>query len=74
MAVAQIGPLTSAFEALATGVGAGILLGGFASGVYRLATKRPRKELEGRVLTDGYVGGVAAVLVVLIDLVVRYGA
>lgn len=59
---------------LATAVGAGILLGGFASGVYRLAMRRPRGELEMRVLPDGYAGGVVAVLVVLIDLVVRYGS
>jgi hypothetical protein len=74
MAVAQIGPLTSAFEALAAVVGAGIVLGGFASGVYRLAATRPRDELETRVLPDGYAGGVVAILVVLIDLAVRYGA
>jgi hypothetical protein len=61
------------FEALATAVGAGIVLGGFVSGIYRLATKRPRGELETGVLTDSYAGGVVAVLVVLIDLVVRYG-
>lgn len=33
MALAQIGPVTNAMEALATAVGAGMLLGGFLAGV-----------------------------------------
>jgi hypothetical protein len=72
-ALAQVGPFTAVFEALAAAVGAGIVLGGFALGIYRLTTKHPREELEARVLMDGYAGGLVGVLVTLIDLVVRYG-
>lgn len=73
MGLAQIGPLTAVFEGLAAAVGAGIVLGGFALGIYRLATRHPREELEARVLMDGYAGGLLGVLIALIDLVVRYG-
>jgi hypothetical protein len=73
MTFAQIGPLTAAFEALATAVGAGVLLGSFAVGTFGLVAKWPRKELGARALTDGYVGGGVGVLVSLLDLVLRYG-
>ena len=73
MAFAQIGPLTTVFEALATAVGAGIVLGSFAIGTVGLVAGWPRHELAGRALTDGYVGGIAAVLIVLADLLFRYG-
>jgi hypothetical protein len=73
MAVARIGPLTGILEALAAAVGAGILLGGFTIGLCRMIAGRPRRTLEMHVLTDGYFGGAAAVIVVLLDLVVRYG-
>lgn len=73
MAIAQIGPLTGLLEGIATAVGAGILLGSFTMGVYGLAFGRPRQDLEERVLTDGYFGGLLGIGVVLLDVVLRYG-
>jgi hypothetical protein len=73
MTVAQIGPLTTLFEAVAAAVGAGIVLGGFTMGTYRLMARQPREELETRVLADGYMGGIVGVLVVFLDLILRYG-
>jgi hypothetical protein len=73
MAVAQIGPYTTALEAGATAVAAGIVLGSFAMGIYRLMKKRPRRELEAQVLIDGYVGGIIGAFVALFDLILRYG-
>jgi hypothetical protein len=73
MAFAHVGPLTTVFEALATAIGAGVLLGSFAMGTVGLVARWPRKELGARALTDGYVGGIVGVLVVLFDLVIRYG-
>jgi len=71
MALAQVGPLTVAFEALAAAVGAGIVLGSFAAGIYRLANSQRRLHIETRVLSDGYAGGLVGVLVVCLDLVLR---
>jgi hypothetical protein len=73
MELAQIGPLTAAFETVATAVGAGIVLGGFAFGTARHLAGWPRKALEARIVTDGYIGGVVGVLVILGDLILRYG-
>ena len=73
MPYAQVGPFTALFEALAAAVGAGVVLGSFGFGVYRLTMKRPRRELEARVLVDGYIGGATAAVVVLLDLLLRYG-
>ena len=72
MTFAQIGPLTALFEGLATAVGAGIVLGGFTVGLYRFWTSRSRLELENNVLLDGYLGGIAGVSMVLLDLLMRY--
>jgi hypothetical protein len=73
MALAQIGPLTAAFETVAAAVGAGIVLGGFAFGTARHLAGSPRKAVEARVLTDGYIGGVVGVAVIVGDLMLRYG-
>lgn len=71
--VLQIGPFTAVFEAVATAVGAGIVLGSFAMGTVGLVARWPRHELAARALTDGYVGGIAALFIVLADLLLRYG-
>jgi hypothetical protein len=67
MELAVIGPLTSASEALATAVGAGILLGSFIAGAVGMVLGVPRIKLSERVLTDGYFGGILAVLAVALD-------
>jgi hypothetical protein len=74
MALAQIGPITTFFEGLATAVGAGILLGGFVLGLSRFWANRSRRELENNVLLDGYLGGIAGAGAVLLDLLMRYAA
>lgn len=58
---------------MASAVGAGIVLGGFAVGTYRLMAGQPRRELETRVLADGYAGGIVGALVACLDLILRYG-
>jgi hypothetical protein len=73
MALGQIGLLTSAAETLATAVGAGMLLGSFGVGTFLLLTGKSRQDLEGRVLSDGYYGGILGILLVATDLVLGYG-
>jgi hypothetical protein len=73
MVFSGIGPLTTAFEAWAAAVGAGVLLGSFAMGTVGLVARWPRDELGVRALTDGYAGGVVGMLVALLDLALRYG-
>jgi hypothetical protein len=73
VALAQIGPITFVVEAVATAVGAGIVLGSFGIGTVRLLRGWPRQVVEAHVLTDGYFGGGLGVFVVLVDPALRYG-
>jgi hypothetical protein len=72
MALAQIGPVTSIFEALATAVAAGVLLGGVLTGIVGMTVGWSRDALAKRSLTDGYAGGLLGVAAVAADLLVRY--
>jgi hypothetical protein len=57
MTLGQMGFLTNAVEALATAVGAGMLLGSFGVGALGLLTGKPRQDLERRVLTTATTAG-----------------
>lgn len=74
MALGQIGFLTNVLEALATAVGAGMLLGSFGAGAVGLLIARPRRPLEARVVRWGYHGGIVGVLLAASDSVTRYGS
>ncbi len=71
MALAQIGPATSFIEALATAIGAGMVIGGFLAGWAAIVRKHNRSRLEEWTLMSGYLGGAAAVLLALFDLALR---
>jgi hypothetical protein len=73
MVSAQIGLLTGTAEALATAIGAGMLLGSFVLGSLGLLYGQARQDLERRVLTDGYYGGIFGTLLTVADLASRYG-
>ena len=72
MVVAAIGPLTSLTQAVAAVVGAGMLLGGFASGAIGLLFSWSKPEFDVRVVRDGYIGGGVAVGFVVADVILRY--
>jgi hypothetical protein len=59
-------------EGAAAAVGAGILLGGFATGLVGLVLAWPRREFDARVFRDGYVGGVLGVAAIIADIMFRY--
>jgi len=67
VALGQIGFFTTVIEALATAVGAGILLGGFLAGSVGSVAGMPRHRLDARVLSVGYAGGVVGLGAVLLD-------
>ncbi len=70
--IAHIGATTTVLEAAATSIGAGILMGGFLMGTVGLVLGWTREDFEGRVLRDGYIGGVTATAFLIFDLLVRY--
>ncbi len=73
MAPGRIGPLTEFLESVATAVGAGMLVGGFAIGSAAFIAGRSRQALAERTLTAGYLGGIAGAGAILIDIALRYG-
>ncbi len=73
MVLAQIGPVTTVLEAIATAVGAGVVLGSVSVGLYGLARGWPREAIGNRGLFDGYLGGAIGIGAVLVDLCIRYG-
>ena len=72
MVIAQIGPLTGVLEALATAVGAGVVLGGVAAGILGLVRRSTRVEIEEGALFSGYAGGGVGAAFALADLILRY--
>jgi hypothetical protein len=72
MALAQTGPLTTALEAVATAVGAGIVIFSFAAGIWGLAVGLSKGDIENRALRGGYFGGALGAAIVAADVVMRY--
>jgi hypothetical protein len=72
MVLAQIGPLTTLTEAAAAAVGAGVVLVSAVAGVWGLAARRARHEIEDLVLKGGYFGGGAGAAAAFVDVVLRY--
>jgi hypothetical protein len=72
MVLGAIGTSTTGIEALATAVGAGVLLGGFLGGLLGSALGWPRDLRDERILVIGYGGGAIGALAVLFDLLLRY--
>jgi hypothetical protein len=70
--LAHIGFTTTLLESVATSIGAGMLMGGFVVGAAGLLLGWPRKSLEGRSLSDGYVGGLVAAVLLIFDFLMRY--
>ena len=69
--IAHIGFATSAIEALATSIGAGIVIGGFVAATGAMLRGRSRKDVESTALRDGYIGGGLGMFCLLWDLLVR---
>jgi hypothetical protein len=70
--LAQIGLTTTVLESLATTIGAGMLVGGFALGIIGLFLGRSQRSLERRAFKDGYLGGLFGVGLLIVDATMRY--
>ena len=69
MVIAQIGPLTTLWEAAATAVGAGVVLGTVSVGIAGLLLGWAARAVERRALAGGYLGGGAGAVLALLDAV-----
>lgn len=72
MALAQIGPLTDLMQSVAAGVGAAMLLSGFAAGLLGLVRSWPKAQFDARVVEFSYLGGSGGIMVILVDITLRH--
>jgi hypothetical protein len=69
---ASVGPFTGVLEAVATSIGAGILVGGFVLGVIGSARRRPRKAIEAMAFVGGNFGGLVGLSLLTTDTLAKY--
>jgi hypothetical protein len=72
MLFAHIGSTTTALEAVATSIGAGMLVSGFVMAAVGLTRGKTRRQIEKNSLRDACVGGLCAMGLIAIDLSMRY--
>jgi hypothetical protein len=70
--LASTGPFTGILEAVATSIGAGIVVGGFTLGMVGVAAGQPQKASEAMALTGGNVGGVVGLLLLSVDILTKH--
>ena len=71
MPFASTGPTTSVLEALATSVGFGLVFGGFVGGIVNFALTGSLGESEKWTLIGGYFGGLGALVLLAIDILLK---
>jgi hypothetical protein len=69
--IGGIGPVTSAGEMIATSVGAGVLLGGFAGGVSGTVRCWNAHQRDNAVVHMGYCGGLMMAVAAGVEAIVR---
>ena len=70
--LAQIGFTTTVLESVATSIGAGMLINGFAMAAIGFVLGWSRRDLEERALRDACIGGLLASGLLILDLWMRY--
>jgi hypothetical protein len=69
--VGGVGPVTSAGEMLATSIGAGILLGGFAGGVHGTVRRWSAHRRDNVAMHMGYLGGLIMAVAATVETILR---
>ena len=70
--LASAGLLTSILEAVATSIGAGLVVGSFSVGIEGIASRRSRTETEKNAVLGGYIGGALGLLVLAADILRKH--
>jgi len=68
ISLATAGPVTGLFEAVATTIGSGLVVGGFVGGLGGGISGRLSSESERRAVVGSYVGGLMALLALAFDI------
>ena len=71
MALGDAGPMTSVLAALATSIGFGLVVGGFAAGAMGFASTHSQAASEKWAFLGGYGGGFVALGLRVIDILWR---
>jgi hypothetical protein len=66
---ASVGAATAIVEALAASIGSGLVVGGFAAGVWSVLACRSRSQIERGTMIGSYFGGSIALLAFIVDIV-----
>jgi hypothetical protein len=69
MLFAGVGVATGAFEVLAAVIGSGLVVGSFTGGLLTIAAGRSRGQAEKWAFICGYLGGLVALLGLVLDIV-----
>jgi hypothetical protein len=70
--LASIGPTTAVLEALASSVGAGLVVGGFLGGVGGFLSSRSLDGSERSALSGSYLGGATGLATLIFDIVWKH--
>lgn len=68
MLFAGVGIVTGAFEVLAAAIGSGIVVGSFTGGLPTITASRSCRRAEKWALIGGYLGGLLALLGLVLDI------
>jgi hypothetical protein len=69
--VGQVSIATRVLEAIATSIGAGVVVGGFLGAGAGAVAGRSRKAVEGDSLRDGFYGGLVGLVCLIADSCLR---
>jgi hypothetical protein len=70
--IASAGPYTGFLEVVATSIGAGIVVGGFAVGIVGFATGESQRPSEAMAMAGANLGGFFGLLLLLIDTLTKH--
>lgn len=70
--LANAGPTTAVLEVLASAIGGGLVVGGFAGGLVAFLSGRPRCELEKAAVKGSYIGGGLGFLLLAFDTLEKH--
>jgi len=72
LVVGAIGFFGTFFEAVATAIGTGVVVGGFLGASAGVILGWTRKQVESHTLRDGYIGAVLVLTLWVVDLCIVY--
>ena len=70
--LASAGPVTSVYESVASSIGAGLVVGGFAGGAWGFLSTGSHLQSEKQAMVGGYLGAAAGLAFLAFDIVGKH--